>query len=180
MGPYAPIVGQTEAIDSARAALEAAAGRLAGAPDAAVAELEPARRRLGIPRPARLRPLGRVWRLGVLLLAADGTVRATGSATRAVPPGHPGHMAASTEERREVRAAAFRGPFPEGSTVYFDSPVIELTPEGLQAGTGPLLLRGDRVAVRWSLSASDDAARDLEPYLAERVDLVLHPPQGAT
>ena len=160
--------------------LAAAAERLRDAPDEAVGEFQPAHRRLGILRPARLRPLARAWRLGVLLLSADGTVRATGSVTRAVPPGHPGHVAASTEERREVRAAAFRGPFPEGSTVYFDSPVMELTAEALRGATGPLLLRDDRVLVRWSLSASDDAARDLGPYLDERVSLLLDPPQGAT
>ena len=171
-------MGQEQAVGAARALFATAIEQLAGAPDEAVAEFEPARRRLGLPRPARLRPIGRAWRLGVLLLSADGTVRATGSVTRAVPPGHPGHMAVSTEERREVRAAAFRGPFPEGSTVHFDAPVIDLT--ALEGATGPLFLRGDRVVVRWSLSAGDDAARDLEPYLAERISLVLEPPQGAT
>lgn len=178
VGPYAPGVAEAEAVGAAREALAAAAARLAGTPDEAVAEYEPARRRLGIPRQARLRPVARAWRLGVLLLSADGTVRATGAVTRAVPPGHPGHMAASTEERREVRAAAFRGPFPQGSTISFDAPVIDL--DALRGATGPLLLRDDRVLVRWSLSAPDDAARDLAPYLAERVDLLLHPPQGAT
>ena len=171
-------MGQEEAVEAARALFAAAAARLAGAPDEAVAEFKPARRRLGVPRAARLRPVGRAWRLGVLLLSADGTVRATGSVTRAVPPGHPGHMAVSTEERREVRAAAYRGPFPEGSTVHFGAPVIELT--ALEGATGPLLLRDGRVVVRWSLSAGDDAARDLEPYLAERISLLLDPPQGAT
>jgi hypothetical protein len=180
VGPYAPHVGQTEAVDAARVLFAAAAERLRDSPDEAVAELEPARRRLGIMRAARLRPVARAWRLGVLLLSADGTVRATGSVTRAVPPGHPGHVAASTEERREVRAAAFRGPFPEGATVYFDSPIIELTAEALRRAGGPILLRDDRVLVRWSLSASDDASRDLGPYLDERIALLLDPPQGAT
>jgi hypothetical protein len=88
-------------------------------------------------------------------------------------------MATSTEERREVRAAAFRA-FPAGATVNFDAPVIELTPEALRDARGPLLLRDGRVLVRWSVSAGDDAARDLEPYLGERVSLLLDPPQGAT
>lgn len=169
-----------DAVDRARSLLSAAAARLgaAGIEDGAIAEFSPAHRRFGILRPARLRPVGRGWRLGVLLLAADGTVRATGSVTRAVAPGHPGHVAASAEERREVRAAAFRGPFPPGSTVDFDAPVLELTPEALREATGPLLLRGGRVLVRWSRSA--DALRDLEPYLAERVALLLDPPRGAT
>jgi hypothetical protein len=89
-------------------------------------------------------------------------------------------MAVSTEERREVRGAAFRGPFPPGSSVNYDAPVIPLTAEALRDATGPLLLRDDAVRVRWSRSAGDDAARDLEPYLAERVGLLLDPPLGAT
>ena len=181
-GAYAPDVPQDDAVERAKRLLREAADRLAGAgiADEAVAEFEPAGRRLGIPRRARLRPVGRGWRLGVLLLQGDGTVRATGSVTRAVPPGHPGHMAVSTEERREVRAAAFRGPFPPGSSVNYDAPVIPLTADALRDATGPLLLRDDAVRVRWSLSAGDDAARDLEPYLAERVGLLLDPPLGAT
>jgi hypothetical protein len=174
-------VTEAGAIEGARVLLRETASQLsaAGAATEAIASFEPAARRFGVQRRARLRPLGRGWRLGVLLLDADGTVRATGSVTRAVPPGHPGHMAASTEERREVRAAAFRA-FPAGATVNFDAPLLDLSPEGLQAGAGPLLLRDGRVLVRWSLSAGDDAARDLAPYLGERVSLLLDPPQGAT
>ena len=179
-GAYAPAVTDEEAVGRARELLAEAAARLtaAGVPDEAVAAFEPAARRFGVLRRARLRPLGRVWRLGVLLLAADGSVRATGAVTRAVAPGHPGHMAVSAEERREVRAAAFRGPFPAGSTVNVDAPPIELSPDGLR--DGPLLLRDGRVLVRWSLSAGDGAARDLEAYLGERVALLLDPPQGAS
>lgn len=165
-------------IAEARARFAAAAAALATVPDDAVAEFVPPSRRLGLRRAARLRPVGRAWRLGVLLLSADGTVRATGSVTRAVPPGHPGHMAASTEQRRQVRDAAFRGPFPEGATVWFDSPVIDLA--ALDGAAGPLFLRDGRVLVRWSVSADDDAARELGPYLDERVALITHPPQGAT
>jgi hypothetical protein len=180
-GAYAPDVTDEEAVDRARVLLGGAATRLAaaGVADEAVAAFEPASRRFGIVRRARLRPLGRGWRLGVLLLATDGTARATGAVTRAVPPGHPGHMAASTEERREIRAAAFRA-FPAGATVNYDAPVIDLTPQGLAGGTGPLMVRDGRVLVRWSLSAGDDAARDLEPYLTERISLLIDPPQGAT
>ncbi|MGT2426223.1 hypothetical protein [Amnibacterium kyonggiense] len=169
-----------EAVEAARARFAEAAERLAALPDDAVAVLQPAGRRFGVPRPARLRPVGRAWRLGVLLLSADGTVRATGAVTRAVAPGHPGHMAASTEERRRIRDAAHRGPFPEGSTVHYDAPVVALTAEALRDAPGPLFLRDGRVLVRWSVSASDDAARELGPYLDERVGLLLDPPQGAT
>ena len=165
-----------------RARFTAAAAALAasGTRSEALAEFDPARRRLGVVRRARLRPIGRVWRLGVLLLTEAGGVRATGTVTRAVPPGHPGHVASSVEARRELRDAAHRGPFAAGETVHLDAPPIDLAPAALRLATGPLLLRGDRPLVRWSVSAPDDAARDLDAYLAERVDLLIHPPRGAT
>lgn len=179
--PYAAAVTEDEALDAARAALAAAAGRLreGGAADEALAVFEPARRRLGVMRKPRMRPIGRVWRLGVLLLEPGGAVRATGGITRAVPPGHPRYAALSVEARREVRAAAHRGPFPEGETIDYDAPPVVLTAEGLRTTPGPLLLADDGVRVRWSVSAPDEAARPLAAYLDERVDLLLHPPQGA-
>lgn len=185
MGTYAPGVGQADddgAVEAARALLREAAETLAeaSAPQEALAEFEPAHRRFGIARKARMRPIGRVWRLGVVLLEPGGSVRATGGITRAVPPGHPRHAALSIEARREVRAAAHRGPFAEGETIDYDTSLIELEAAALRSATGPLFLRDGRVLVRWSVSAGDDAARDLAPYTAERVDLLLRPPQGAT
>lgn len=172
--------GSEQSTEAVRALFVRAAATLSAAdvPDDALARLESAHRRLGIPRPARLRSLGRVWRLGVLLLQSDGTVHATGAVTRAVPPGHPGHVAASVEARREMRAAAFRGPFRPGETVHFDAPAIDLA--ALEGADGPLFTRDGRPLVRWSVSAGDDSARDLEAYLAERVDLLVHPVQGAS
>lgn len=165
-----------------REAFVAAARQLATgeARDEALAVFEPARRVLLIERRARLRPLGRVWRLGVLLLQADGTVHATGRVTRSAPPGHGAYIASSIEARREVRAAAYRGPFEPGEVINLDASSIDLDPAALRVAEGPLFLVGDRPLVRWSVSAGDDAARDLAPYLTERVDLLLHPPQGAT
>ncbi|MFD1722802.1 hypothetical protein [Amnibacterium endophyticum] len=167
------------AAEAAVLAFRATAERLAaeGAPDEALARFEPARRRFGVMRAARLRPLGRVWRLGVLLLHPDGAVRATGATVRSAPPGHARYAALSVEARREVRAAAFRGPFAPGETIDYDAPPIELTPTGIRA-SGPLLIADGGVKVRWSVSAPEDAARDLAPYLAERVELLLHPPDG--
>jgi hypothetical protein len=166
--------------DVRRLLTETAAALLsAGARDEALAEFVPARRVLGLQRPAAMRPLGRVWRLGVFLLGADGTLRATGGITRAVEPGHPGHVAASIEDRREHRAAAFRGPFPRGETVHYDAPVIPLDAERLRSAAGPLFLRDGRPVVRWSPSADEGSAVALEGYLRERADLLLHPPEGA-
>jgi len=157
----------------------AAALAAAGARDEALARFVPARRVLGLPRAPAMRPLGRVWRLGVFLLDADGTLRATGGITRAVEPGHPGHVAASIEDRREHRAAAFRGPFARGETVHYDAPAIPLDAERLRAATGPLFLRDGRALVRWSPSVDEASAAPLAGYLRERADLLLHPPEGA-
>ncbi len=165
-----------------RAQLDDARNRLsvAGARDEALAEFVPPHRVLSIfPKKAAMVPVGRVWRLGVFLLDRDGRLYATGSTTRAVPPGHPGHQSVSAESRREYRAAAFRGPFPPGETINFDARPIELDGDALQSSRGPLFLRNGSSWVRWSASAGDDAAMAFPAYLAERVDLLLNPPDGA-
>ncbi|CAM5428434.1 hypothetical protein [Leifsonia shinshuensis] len=168
-----------EAVDRVRAALADAVRRLeeAEARDEALAVLVPRRRRFGIPREPVLRPTGRVWRLGVLLLARDGTLHATGQLVRATPPGRTQYVSVSAETRRAYRAAAERGHFRDGETVDFDAPEIELTVEGLRATTGPLLLRDGQALVRWS--AASEQTVGFHDYLAERVDLLAHPPQGA-
>jgi hypothetical protein len=175
------VSGDEEALAEARRLLAATAAGLAaaGARDEALAEFVPPKRVLGLQRKAAMRPLGRVWRLGVLLLAPDGTLRATGGVTRAVEPGHPGHVALSIEDRREHRAAAFRGPFERGETVHYDAPVIPLDADRPLSATGPLLLAGGRLLVRWNPSVDEGSAAPLDHYLRERVDLLLSPPEGA-
>jgi hypothetical protein len=164
----------TEAVAEAVATL-----RAAGARDEALAEYVPRRRALLITREPVLRPLGRVWRLGVLLLGDDGTLFATGSLVRATPPGRPQYQSVSAETRRAFRAAAQRGHFSEGETVNFDAVPLELTAEALRAGAGPLFVRDGVPLVRWSASAPDSGARELRGYLRERADLLAHPPEGA-
>lgn len=159
--------------EAIRTAGAGAAARLAaaGARDEALAEFVPERRAYGIRRRPRMRPLGRVWRLGVLLLDADGAFLATGEVTRATPPGHPNFQSASGEARRAHRAAAFAGPFARGEVVNFDARPID--PE---APAEPILVEGDRVFVRWSPAG---APAPLDAYLEERVALLAHPPEGA-
>ena len=41
----------------------------------------------------------------------------------------------------------------------------------------PLVLRDDEVLVRWS-PAQPDALTPLDAYLRDRVDLLVHPPEG--
>ena len=169
------------AVDDVRALAARTAASLTadGARDEALADFVPARRVLGFQRQPAMAPRGRVWRLGVFLLSADGSLHATGAITRAVEPGHPGHVAVSSEERRAQRAAAFRGPFERGETVNFGTAPIELSPEALRDADGPLFVRGGRALVRWNAALDDDAAADFATYLAERADLLLHPPEGA-
>ncbi|MET0480609.1 MAG: hypothetical protein ABWX76_04425 [Leifsonia flava] len=164
-----------------RASLRSAVERLtaAGARDEALAEYVPERRVLGVPRKPVLRSVGRVWRLGVFLLAPDGTLYETGLTTRALEPGRPAYQSASAEQRREYRAAATRGRFPHGETVNFDAVEVVLDSDHLRSAAGRLFLDGERARVRWNASAGDSDAVDLESYLADRVELLAEPPAGA-
>jgi len=167
------------AIGEVRAALGEAVDALtrASAADEALARYEPPTRRMLVTRKSRMVPLGRVWRLGVVLLDADGRLYATGSTTRAVDPKWPQHVAVSAEERRDRRGAAFRGPFAPGETVDFDAEPIELTPAGLTAGSSPVFLDGGRVLVRWA-PGDPGLTRGFVGYLREHVALAVDPPAG--
>lgn len=125
-----------------------------------LAEFVPAGTRFKVlPRPATMRPIGEVWRLGLLLLgtefgvgpeAAAGkapqhgnaagaeqlpTTRlwGVGRATRAAERGRPGYQSASREERREIAAAALRGGYAIGTPVNFEARPLPLDAEGLLA-----------------------------------------------
>ncbi|THG34476.1 hypothetical protein E6C70_09445 [Glaciibacter flavus] len=165
-------------VERARQAVTDAVARLsdAGARDEALARYVGDRRTLGIRRAPRMESIGRVWRLGTLLVARDGSVFATGALTRALPPGRPAFQSLSAEERRDYRAAAHRGRFVEGEAVNFDATPIPLD-ETLANASGPIVLRDDEPMVRWS--AASDALVPLADYLRDRVDLLVHPPQGA-
>ncbi|HEV7184469.1 MAG TPA: hypothetical protein VGN33_08220 [Leifsonia sp.] len=168
-----------QAIAGIRAALADAVGRLdaADARDEALATFIPRHRRMLITHEAVLRPVGRVWRLGVLLLGRDGALYATGSITRATEPGRPAYQSLSAEDRRAYRAAAIRGHFAAGETVNYDAVPIELDAPSLRASAGPLLLRGGHALVKWSPTAAGTV--DFATYLADRVGLLTDPPQGA-
>lgn len=164
------------AVERARSALLAVAERLAaaGARDEALAEHIEPKPVLGVPRRPTMRPLGRAWRMGALLLAADGSVWRTGVSTRVAEPGRPQHHTASVEQRRAWRAAAIQGGFPMGETVNHHVAPIPLD-ESLVGGPGPLVVRDGQAWVRWG----SDAPVPLERYLDDLADLLLHPPAGA-
>ncbi|WP_400997218.1 hypothetical protein [Agromyces sp. GXQ0307] len=163
-----------EALDRAVRVLAEASARTE-----TLAEFDPGRRVLGIPRAPRMRVIAPVWRLGVLLLDADGRLYSTGRVVRAERAVRRSVLAESVAEHRAYRAAAVKGGIAEGETVVFDAVPLALDPEELAAGGGPLVLTdGAVVGVRWNPSFPDGAV-PIESYLAERVDLLVHPPQGA-
>ena len=170
-----------DAIGDIRASVQDAVRALSesGARQEALAEYEGARRRFLIPREPVLRRVGAVWRIGVFLLDDEGRLRATSTLVRATPPWRAQYQSQSAEERRALRAAAQRGRFHDGETVNFDAPLIPLDATVLRDARGPLFLRDGRALVRWSAAASDADARDFDAYLAERVDLLAHPSDGA-
>ena len=196
--PGHPSSGATDeaAVAHVRSALADAAERLraAGARTEALAEYVPARRVLFIPRPERLHRLGSVWRLGVLLLltephrgtgvgsapaaaADDLRLYATGILTRSHEPGRTTFIAASAERRRQLGVAAFRGHFAPGASVNFDANPIPLD-ASLVGASGPLTVQGGAAFVRWR-PTDPDALTDFDAYLAERVALLVDPPDGA-
>jgi hypothetical protein len=146
-------------LDAVRASLAGAVERLerAGVADEALAVFVRRKRLLGMERAPVMQPVGRVWPIGVLLLASDGGLHATGKITRAVPAGYPGYQSPGLEVRRGYRAAAHAGKFVEGDTVNFDT--VDLDENG-------------RARVRWN-PANPGQSRDLDAYLADRVGLLV-------
>lgn len=161
-----------DALASAVAALTAA-----GARTETLAEFRPSRRTLLIPRRARFMTIGQVWRLGVLLLAADGALFATGSVTRARDPKHPNYTSLSGEERRELREAAQRAGFGIHDAVNFDAAPLRF--DATLGRVGPLVMRDGELTVSWNGSRTPDSLRPFAGYLRERVELAVRPPEGA-
>ena len=157
--------GVRELLAAAVTALESA-----GVPDEAVGRLRQPRR-FSLSRARTIEPVGRAWRLGVLLLSRDGSLAATGTVTRAIePPMGTANKSPEAEERREDRRAAVRGGFAEGEVVNFGAEPIDLDALGPGEGdAGPLVMLDGRVMVRWSASG----LAPLEAYLAERTALLI-------
>lgn len=174
-----PADGAASAIDRAREHLSRAATALAeaGARREVRAEFVPERRVLGVPRAARMVPGGRVWRLGIVLLDDAGSAWATGRVVRAERAARRSVTAEAVAEQRAYRAAAVKGGIAEGETVNFDASPIDLDELARVGSSGPLVLRDDRVFVRWS-ATRPDSLMPLERYLADRVELLANPPQG--
>lgn len=164
------------ALEAAQRALADVARRLAdaGARDEAVAEVVTPKPVLGIARAPRMRPLARAWRLGPILVAADGRVWSTGRSTRVAEVGRPQHLSSSAEQRRAERAAAQKGGFAMGETVNHGVSPIAID-ASLVGASGPIRIRDGATWLHWG----SDAPAPLERALADLADLLLHPPAGA-
>lgn len=155
----------------------------AGIETEALAEFVPEGRRLWVlPRPATMRAIGNVWRLGSLLLDTNGGLWAAGKATRAAERGRVGYQSLSREERRDVAAAALRGGYAVGASVNYGAIALPLDGPVLAAldANAPIGVAGDELRVRWRTGASLDGAQMFESYLRERASLLITPPLAST
>ena len=144
----------------------------AGVHDEALAAWKRSRGVLRLGASDSLVPVGRAWRLGVLLLARDGSLYATGEVTRAVQPGRAAVNRSSLgEQRRAIRAIAARGNFPRGEVINHGWQQIALDDESLAAGSGPLSVRDGAVLVRFD--APNLSVAPIERYLGDRVSILL-------
>lgn len=117
----------------------------------------------------QIAPIGRAWRLGILLLTSDAALYRVGRITRATETGRPQSLSMSVEQRRAERVAATRGHFAEGEVVNFEYEAIALDPESLARGDGSLSIDGSRIVLAWN---SPGDRRDLAAYLDEMFALL--------
>jgi len=144
----------------------------AGIHDESLAAWKHSRGVLGIGASDSLVPMGRAWRLGVLLLGRDGALYSTGEVTRAVQPGRAAvNRSAGGEQRRAIRAIAARGNFPRGEVINHGWVPIALDEASLEAGSGPLSVRDGVVVVRFDVAELSVAP--LDRYLDDRVSILL-------
>lgn len=177
-------MSNTQFEDHARRLCHDLARRLEGAevPTEGLAAFVAATRRLWLlPKPATMRPIDEVWRLGRLLLGRSGELYAAGRTTRAAERGRPGYQSLSREERRDVAAAALHGGYPTGATVNFGAVPLKFDEASLLAldERAPIGVDGDVLRVRWREGAELSGAPTLEQYLNERAELLINPPLGA-
>ena len=149
-------------------------------PSEQLAELIVPKTLFGIQRSGRLRQRGEVWRLGIFLADANGSLFRAGETVRAENSPHIEHNSPYKAERRQIAYAAFRAGYSTGTVVNFGASRINMDVESLAGGTGPLFIRGRDVAVRWRNGAPDSEAVLFKDYVFERLELLLNPPLGAT
>ncbi|PWD51660.1 glutaminase [Serinibacter arcticus] len=124
------------------------------------------RRVLGVGRGARIEAVGEAWRLGGLLLLANGTLAVPGESVRTEAESTRGYTAESARRRAGLREEARRGGIPPGVVVHLGWRVVVV-------GEEPLTMLDGEVGLVWTAGAP---AVPLGRYLTERVTLVLERP----
>jgi hypothetical protein len=159
-------VDERPALAEAQAAVAAAVARLtgAGARSEVLAEWRPGRRLGPIRRPDVVVPVGRVWRLGALLLDAGGALRRTGEVIQAQSLRFDNHQSNRAAERRELRVAIDKAGVAAGETVNIDAEPVALA---------------DVLEVSWNGSGDPGTLVPLAAYLRDRVELLADPPGSA-
>ncbi|AMM20661.1 hypothetical protein AX769_11560 [Frondihabitans sp. PAMC 28766] len=169
----APAGGDDDAPARLRELLLATAGELAasGIADEALGVRKDGRGLGPFKSAASMTPVGRAWRLGVLLLDRDGNLAATGKLTRAVTPTRPQNLNSGVEVRRADRLAASRGHFVEGEVVNFDYSEVPHGATALTAGTGLISVDATTgtLLVRWG---GPGERRPLADYLRDRIEML--------
>lgn len=155
-------------LDQARTALD-------GVPRELLGEVV-APRFLGFARAPRIVLRDEVWHVGVLLISARA-VYVTGEVVRSREPARRGYTAESQRERGLLAEAAYRGGILPGTGVHVGWRELDLDRVAAGADRDPIDASGAHPRVRWSASGG---WTDLEGYLRDRIDLLRHPPQGAT
>ena len=144
--------------------------RAAGAPDEALGEFVPSRGFGPFATAEKFRPLGRAWRLGVLLVDDRANLFSTGELTRAIEPGRAAvNRSADGERRRSLRAAAARSGFAKGEVVNYGFSALDTGEDAVAATSGPLSVVDGAVVVQ----LEPGAFADLDRYLTERYDLLV-------
>lgn len=166
-----------EAHEACRRAVERL--RDAGVRTEHLAEFVPAERKLLWRKAATMREVGEVWRIGPILLDAEGNLHSAGRATRAAERPRPDFQSLSREERRDLAAAALKGGFAEGTAVDFDAVPILLDGSDPPADS-PVRIAGGAYRVKWHPSAPLETAPTLAAFLDDRVGLLVDPPLGST
>lgn len=147
---------------------DAIRARLAGLPTELIGDFRPAKKVLGIPRAARIVPVGEAWHLGALLVTSDA-VLATGDITRSREPSRRGYSAQSARERDELRFTAYRGGVPDGRAVHYNWTPLDLDELSSTGSAGPLSVRDGELMIRWSKAGS---FAPVQAYLDERIALL--------
>ncbi|MCD7101642.1 hypothetical protein [Pseudoclavibacter sp. 13-3] len=168
----------TKQLQQVRELLGQAVGSLreAGSRDEALARYVPPQRRWVFTRRARLEPVCRVWRIGMLLANEAGDAWIVGTTTRVLEPAWPRNTALAIEERRRLQELAWNGPFERGDTVNFEAVPIDLSSGGHgETEACPFVDVDGEIMVRWDPHTTGTQLQPFAEYVAEQIRLRIDP-----